>query len=229
MYDLAFIFDECGFDSLPEYIERERLFNVSFDIVSGEIKLYVLDESEQFLYKLSTDTITRQYTGDDPLYGGNYGLLTRHFQCDFNDREIVIDAVEDDVYYLYLDDAGPEQCLLLMHAICRNYGTTETQILRSINTISGRIFDSLDSAHTDKAVSLVKVPFNDNSVKIYSRPFLRGAGFNLNSRTRSFLARLYDCEESTLPAFLKRLWVAKELVTERVVVVTQHHSLLHEE
>ncbi len=229
MYDLAFIFDECGFDSLPEYIERERLFNVSFDVVSGEIKLYVLDASEKFLYKLSADTITRQYTGDDSLHGGDYGVLTRYFQCEFNDREIIIDAVEDDVYYLYLDDAGPEQCLLLMRAISRKIGTTEAGILRAINMISGQTFATLESGLANKAVSLVKVPFKDDGVKIYSRPFLRGAGFDLNTRTRSFLTRLYNCEESVLPGFLKHLWVARELVTERVLVVTQHHSLLHEE
>lgn len=229
MYDLDFIFDECGFKNLPEYIERERLFNVSFDIASAETKLYVLDKSERFLYKLSSDTVTRQYAGDDSQYGGDYSVLIRHLQCDFDDREIVIDAVEDDVYFLYLDDAGPEQCLRLMRALCRTYGTTELRILQSINAISGRTFDSLESALDKRAVSLVKVPLTDNSVKIYSRPFLRGDGIDLNARTRSFLARLYNCEESVLPEFLKHLWVGKELLTERILVVTQYHELLHQE
>jgi len=229
MYDLAFVFEECGFGTVPGYIERERLFNVSFDTASGDIKLYVLDESERFLYKLSTDGITRQYAGDDRQFGGDPGVLTRHLQCNLNEREIVIDAVEDDVYYLYLDDAGPGQSMRLMRAICRTYGTTKSQILESLNLISGRTFDSLEDGLVNKAVSLVKIPFTDSGVKIYSRPFLRGSGFDLNTRTRIFLSRLYGCEEYDLSGFLKHLWVAKEIMTEGISVVTQHHTLLHRE
>ena len=58
MYDVSFIFDECGFGELPAEIDRDRLYNVSYELGSGEIKLYVLDQSERFLYKISRSAIT---------------------------------------------------------------------------------------------------------------------------------------------------------------------------
>src|SRR5690606_36406811 len=69
MYDLRFAFDECGFADTPAHIDRSRLFNVSLDLASGDVKLYVLDASERFLYKLTRDDITRQYSGDDREHG----------------------------------------------------------------------------------------------------------------------------------------------------------------
>ena len=62
MYDLRFIFDECGFGDVPDYIDRSRLFNVSLDLTSGYLKLYVLDASERFVHKVTPDGITRQYS-----------------------------------------------------------------------------------------------------------------------------------------------------------------------
>ena len=174
MYDLRFIFDECGFGDVPDYIDRSRLFNVSFDLTSGYVKLYVLDASERFAHKITRDGITRQYSGDDPEHGGDHGRLERHLGCKLAAREIVIDAVEDETYYVYLDDAGVEQSLLFLTALCRVHGLTEGAVLQSINAVSGKSYASLVAALAEHAVSLVKVPLASGNVKVYARPFLRG-------------------------------------------------------
>ena len=229
MYDLSFIFDECGFGELPSEIDRNRLFNVSYELGSGDIKLYVLDQSERFLYKIAREVIGRQYAGDDPEEGGDFNRLCQHLDCPFNPREIVIDAVEEGVYYVYLDDAGVAQTMLLLHAVAERYGVSPVSILTTVNEISGQHYDDLESAAADKVISLVKIPFDERHAKIYARPFLRGKGVTLDAATRAFLARLYACEDAQLDALLGRLWVAKELGTDRMLVVAQHHSLLHAE
>lgn len=229
MYDLDFIFEECDVGALPESIDRERLFNVSRDVATGEIKLYVLDPSERFLYKVSRGEVTRQWAGDDREHGGDHRALERHLGCELSEREIVIDAVEDDTYYLYLDDAGAEQSLRLMNALCRTYGLNQRTLSEAIDEIAGRAFGSLENAMRAHAVSLVKVPFSNRDAKIYSRPFLHGAGFDLDPATRRFLSRLFAAEGPELDAKLKHLWIAKALQSGRISVVTQHHSLLHGE
>jgi hypothetical protein len=229
MYDLAFAFNECGFGDAPDYIDRQRLFNVSFDTVTGEVKLYVLDASERFLYKLSADGITLQYAGDDHRHGGDHATLERHLGTKLDEREIVIDAVEEDVYYVYLDDARAQQSLAFFEAVRRVYGISESRMLTAINSIASHDFASVEEAVADKAISLVKLPFSHTGAKIYSRPFLHGNGIDLNARTKAFLARLYACEPAGLSAHLTHLWIAKELDTERTLVVTQRHGLLHRE
>ncbi len=229
MYDLSFIFDECGFGELPSEIDRNRLFNVSYELGSGDIKLYVLDQSERFLYKVSRAGIGRQYAGDDPEEGGDFRRLCRYLDRDFNEREIVIDAVEEGVYYVYLDDAGLGQTMLLLNAMAERFLISPESILVTVNEISGQHYDNLESAAADRVISLVKIPFDERPPKLYARPFLRGDGVPLDATARAFLARLYACEDAELDALLERLWVAKELGTDRMLVVTQHHLLLHAE
>jgi len=49
------------------------------------------------------------------------------------------------------------------------------------------------------------------------------------TRPRACLSRLYARKEEQLDRLLARLWVAKEPGTNRMLVVTQNHSLLHAE
>ena len=228
MYDLRFIFDECGFGDVPDYIDRSRLFNVSFDLTSGYVKLYVLDASERFAHKITRDGITRQYSGDDPEHGGDHGRLERHLGCKLAAREIVIDAVEDETYYVYLDDAGVEQSLLFLTALCRRHGLTESALLQAIDAVCDRSFSNIAAALTEHAVSLVKVPLAGSGVKVYARPFLRGWRFPLDQKATGFLCRLLACEESELEPRLKHLWVTQEVGSGSIAIVTQLHELLHD-
>jgi hypothetical protein len=229
MYDLSFIFDECGFGELPAEIDRNRLFNVSYELGSGDIKLYVLDQSKRFLYKISREAIGRQYAGDDPEDGGDLNRLCTYLDRHFDPRQIVIDAVEEGVYYVYLDDAGVDQTMLLLNAVAERFLVKPESVLATVSAISGQVYDNLEDAATDRAVSLVKIPFDKRKTKLYARPFLRGTGVALDATTREFLSRLYACGDAHLDPHLRRLWVAKELGSERTLVVTQHHSLLHSE
>jgi hypothetical protein len=229
MYNTSFIFDECGFSDLPEEIKRERLFNVSFDLDTGDIKLYVLDRCERFLYKISRDGVTRQYSGDDPEHGGDPDRLNRFLGVLLNPYEIVIDAVEGETYYVYLDDASIPQSLAFFSALRRVYDVTEDDLLCAVNGLGRWSYHSLRNVVTDKAVSLVKLPFDGQGVKIYTRPFLLGAGYSFTTETTRFLCRLYRCELQELTERLKYAWVAGELKSNRKLIVTQYHALLHDE
>lgn len=229
MYDLKFLFEECGFGNLPSYIERRRLFNVSFEPGTGDVKLYVLDRTERFVYKVSAEGITRQYAGDDVEHGGDPRVLVRHLGRRLDFDRIVIDAVEGDVYYLYIEDAGMDQRLRLVEALCATYDVTPECFLATANGINRRQFASVAESLAHHAVSLVKVPLSGRDVKLYSRPFHSGNGFDIDVKTRRFLLRAHGCGETELPALLKHAWVARELHSDRLLLVTQHHSLLHKD
>jgi len=229
MYDLRFIFDECGFGDVPDYVDRSRLFNVSLDLMSGDIKLYVLDSSERFAHKITRAGITRQYSGDDPEHGGDHARLERHLGMKLLEREIVIDAVEAETYYVYLDDAGLEQSRLFLGALCRAHGLPEDAVLKSINAVCGKSFATIEAALAEHAVSLVKVPLAGGKVKLYGRPFLRGWRFPLDQQATRFLCRLHACAESELEPRLEHLWVTNEIGSGAIAIVTQRHGLLHSE
>jgi hypothetical protein len=59
--DEDFLYGECGFDWLPESVDRSRLYNVSLNLVTAEIKLYFLHPQGACLYKASGGKVTRQY------------------------------------------------------------------------------------------------------------------------------------------------------------------------
>ncbi len=227
MYDLDFVFDQCGFIDVPEYIQRERLFNVSFDIDTGDIKLYVLDKSERYVHKLARTSVSRQYAGDAPEFDDIAGKLSCFLDKNINFEEVIIDAVEDDVCYLYLDDASLYQKLVLVDSLCKKYSVASAQFLDTINAINNVRFDSIESAMGRNALSLVKVPLTGLNPKLYGRPFLFGYGFVLNEKTSRFLKRLYRCNADQLMAKIEHLWVARELLSPRTLIVTQHHALLH--
>jgi hypothetical protein len=229
VYDLDFIFAHCGHAVLPAGLQRERLFNVSYDIDSGDVKLYVLDQSERFVYKLGAQGLTRQYSGDDPRHGGDPGRLSAFLGYPVSSRDIVIDAVEGDSYYLYLDDARPGHSLRLIHALCAKFPALEqTRFLTGINAINQRRFNSLEEALTRKAISLLRLPLAGGAIKLYSRPYYHGHGYVLNQRTRRFLGKLFACDALDCSVHLQYAWIARDLTGSRTLLVTQHHGLLHE-
>ena len=139
----------------------------------------------------------------------------------------LIDAVEGETYYVYLDDAGIEQSRLFLNALCRVHGLAEGAVLGSINAVCGHSFATIEAALAQHAVSLVKVPLAGGEVKVYARPFLRGWRFGLDQNATRFLCRLFACVESDLAPRLKHLWVTKEIGSDAMAIVTQHHDLLH--
>lgn len=232
MYDLAYIFDQCGFDRLPDYIDRSRLFNVSFDVDTGEIKLYVLDESERFAYKISKQGISKQYSADDPEHGADLALFSRRLGCRFDETEIVVDAVERDMYYVYLDDSGIDQRRLFIKAVCNTYALEHRDIVDALNAMLWTDFEALEQVVSGHVISLVRIPLDKGDVKIYARPFHRGMNIRLDrfgSHAVAFLCRLLNCDEAELPKRLKYMWVARNLRSGQQQIVTQYHELLHKD
>lgn len=224
-YNQEFIFRECGFDWVPEYVDRNLLFNVSYDLQNDEVKLYVLARSRDFMYKISANAIVKQY--DALMHGADPSRLSQFLGADFDYQDILLDTVEDGVYYLFVEDSTAAQYRKFFRTLCDKFGVTEGRLLSAVNRINRRHSDNLDECSARKAVSLVKVPLLDAGCKVYSRPFLTGNDYELSSKTITFLTRLYDCEEKSLRAHVRHLWVASELHSDRIVISTQHHELVH--
>ena len=224
-YNHDFIFGECGFDWLPDYIDRDLLFNVSCDLQSGEVKLYVLARSKDFIYKISRNSISKQY--DAEAYGANPARLSEFLGARFDYDDLLLDTVEDDVYYMLIEDSSAPQYVRFLRALCVKFGVTEQRLVTTINKVNKRGIKNLEESCTYKAISLVKVPFLNIDCKIYSRPFLTGNGYELNENATAFLAKVYGCPKQDISAHLQHLWVAAELTSDRIVVSTQHHSLVH--
>src|SRR5688572_20047907 len=108
-YDLDFVFRECGFDWVPEDIDRNLLFNVSYDLKTREMKLYVLAPGRDFIYKIGANTITKQY--DAVTHGADPARLSEFLGADLDYQDLLLDTVEDDVYYLFVEDSSAAQCV----------------------------------------------------------------------------------------------------------------------
>lgn len=229
MYDLDFIYEYAGFSSLPADIDRQRLFNVSFDVTSGAVKLYILDASERFAHKLSSDSSSKQYAGDDPEFGADPRRLNDFLGEHFEPWQLTIDAVEGDAYYIYTGDCQEADFMRFFNCLIRRFGIAEQRLLGKISAINNQRFNSLRKCYQQGAVMLVRVPLNGGECKLYAQPFLHGRQYTFNQQTLDFLLRLYACSEAELPTRLQHLWVATEMFTDRTLVVAQYHELLHAE
>ena len=227
MYDLAFIYPYAGITSLPPEIDRNQLFNVSFDIETGDIKLYILDNTHEFLYKVSKTNISRQYSGADPKYGANPQRLNDFLGQAFDYRQITIDAVEGDTYYVYMEGGKGPEYQRFIQSYCRRFNITTAQLLEKVSRINNRQVNDLEHCCRTRAISMLRIPLDASETKIYAQPFLYGRGFVLNQRTEKFLLKLFSCNITQLADKLKYSWLATDISTDRTLLVTQHHELLH--
>ena len=226
MYDAEFIFGECGFDWIPPWIDRELLFNASYDLATGEIKLYFLDAAKTTIFKVSGRTITKQY--DAVHFRAPPARLSEYLGTEFDYSDLLLDTVEDDVYYVLVEDTSSPQYRKFFRALCEKFGVSEERLIEVVNKINKRQVKNLRECYGCRALSLVKVPFVDRNCKLYARPFLTGNSYELSRNALEFLTRFHGCSETQLPPRIRYLWVASELLSERVVITTQHHALVHE-
>jgi hypothetical protein len=225
MFDETFVFDECGFGWVPDWIRRDLLFNVSFDLADRSVKLYVLHESREFVYKIGDRTIARQYHA---LAGGaDPARLAGFLGADLAEEEVTIDTVEGDTYYVFIEDSPPSSYNKFLNLVCRRYGVSKSRFVEVVNRINARKFPNLYECGLSRAVSMVRVPLGAGGCKIYSRPFKTGNSFELGPEATRFFARLYHCPATSLPDHLTYMWASSELLTDRIVVTAQHHRLLH--
>lgn len=225
MYDLRFIFDVCGFGWVPAEVERELLYNVSFEPASAEMKLYVLDRGREFLHKIFSDkTIVKQHRAQPK--GADTEKLAAFLGASFDFEDVVLDTVEGDTCYLLIENSSPSEYNRLLNYLCLKYQISKGDFLQVVNRINRRPTKSMFECCVNRAVSGVRLGLSGKSCKLYSRPFLTGNGFELSESSWAFLQKLYACERKALAEPLKRLWVAGDLFSQRVVIVTQEDSLL---
>ncbi len=223
-FDIDFAFGDCGFDWVPAHIDRNLLFNVSFEPATGDIKLYVLDATRTLLHKISRTGITVQRgiahdaTAPDALRD-----CLGH-ELDFND--LVLDTVEDDTYYIYLDPSSPSQYVAFLGALCARFGFTRDHLVQVANRINRRQVANLYECMLHRCISGARVPLRGGQCKLYSRPFGTGNGFDLDSAAERFLRRLYRCEAPDLEQALRHLWVSREVFSGRLVLTTQRQAML---
>ena len=226
MYDVRFLIEECGFDWLPDDLDLSLLHNVSYDLATGAVKLYVLDRSRRFLLKLADGKITEQHEavsrGVDP------SRIEHFLGIDLDPAEIQIDTVEDDAWYLFIEHASPSEYVQLLDAVSAKLAIPRARLVECINRINREPVANAFECLIRRAVSMVKVSFAGGPWKMYSRPYLTGNGFDLDEATTRFLARLHGRAEPDLASAIRHLWVSTELLSDRVVLATQNQALIHE-
>jgi hypothetical protein len=219
MYDKEFVFRDHGFDWIPDYINRDLLLNVSFDTESEEVKLYILDSSKQFLYKITRAGITKQYNA--LAYRAETSKLSRFLRTDFDYDDLRVDAIEGDVYYVYIEGTSQRQYIKFLSSVCARYGIVQTDFIKHVNKINKLNVENIYQCSVRRAISLVKVPLLSRSLKIYSRPFKTGNLYEFDGRTTDFLTKLYRCAKDELRIYTTDLWVASELFSQRTLIITQ--------
>lgn len=225
MYNLPFIFDESGFAWVPPEIDRNLLYNVSYEPASGAIKLYVLDESRSFLHKIDpSGRIVRQYAA--AAVQTDRDRIERFLGGTFDFGDVLIDTVEGDSSYLLLEKTSPSEYIKFLTLFVEACGITRGQFVDAVNRINQRPVGNIHECCLRRAVSGVRVDVKGGGGKIYSRPFRMGNGFEPDAGTWRFLMRLHDCDMAGLAKPLEQLWVATDLRQPRVVVGTQREGLL---
>jgi hypothetical protein len=226
MYNDQFIFEDCGFHWLPDHLDRHRLFNVSFNIHTGDIKLYLLSDDKRSLYKAFDHQIVQQDRVEDQKT--MHKRLESFLDCSLNPAEIEVDTVENDTLYIFTEHASSRQFMRFLNAFMEKYCISKPDFLQAVSQINNPIPVSIADCWSQQLISGFKVPFSGQNCKIYSRPFKTGNLYDFNERTLEFLTRLYRCQASELRPYIQHMWVSIELFTGRIMVTTQYHQLVHQ-
>ena len=225
MFNQNFLKDIVGSTELPAYLAWERLFNVSYDLDTEIVKLYFLDETKSFLYKVGPEGISKQFSAEKFNADANRlsAFLGQHFDYD----RISLDTVEDDVFYLYLETASLAERNDFLSCVCQRYGIGKDQFVTAANRINARQSANLYECLMNNAVVGIKIPLLNDRCKLYARPFDTGNGYVLGDKAESFLLNLYACQQEELFQRIRYLWVSTEILSGRMVLTTQRHELIH--
>jgi len=209
---------------LPEYLDLNLLFNVAYSLDNSRIKLYVLATEKSFLYKCSQDgRISRQY--DAAKTKINIERLDNFLGCRLDYRDLVIDTVEENIYYLYCEESGFEQTVRLLEKLQAVYRINSADFFEAVSYLNDRKIVSYSDLYDHRAVSMVKISLCDQNFKIYARPFQTGNNFNLPPNARDFLSGIYDCNKDALPGYISNLWIAYNFGNGQTVISTQNDQL----
>lgn len=225
VFNRAFLAADAGFQQLPDFLAWERLYNVSYDLDTEIVKLYFLDETRSFLYKVSQAGIVKQFNAEK--FNVDSARLSAFLGQSFDYSRLSIDTVEEDVFYLYLEEASLAERNYFLGTVCRRYGISKQQLVAAANRINQRQSANLYECMMNNAVTGIKIPLLNDRCKIYARPFNNGNGYVLEPKAERFLTALYSCDNSSLLQHLRYLWVSTEIISGRLVLTTQRHELIH--
>lgn len=226
MFNHDFIFKKQGFDWLPSWIDRSRLFNIAFEPAQGVVKLYFLSADEQTLYKVEGERVIEQHLAMQP--GAAWSALEQRLGAAFDEREIQPDTMEGQNLYLFIEPAGLQSFMRFLSAFARANQLSNTELRRWIGLINNEPPPTLEAAWQTGSVALVRVSLDGSDTdKIYARPLLRDKPWQLDEKSHEFFSAVYGVSDAPLLDHLKHLWVSVDVQTGRLVLANQHHHLLH--
>ncbi len=222
MYNQQFI--KKKFPNLPDFINLDLLFNIAYNPFSREMKLYVLNEQKDKLFKIDQQLkIMTQYKGT-LIKEEQLRFLEESYGCCFNYQEILIDTYEDDYLYFIIDRASWSEYQRFILAICNKVKITIKDFLMMVNRINQIKISSLTEAYLQKSLSMIRVPLQNNKVKLYSRPFLSGSYYFL-PETEFFFKKCFQ-KVADYEQFKPFFWVASDLFSDRIMISSQIEGLV---
>ena len=226
MVNQDFLYKHLGFDWLPSWVNRERLFNIAYEPAREIVKLYFLSDDEQTLYKVADRQIIEQHLAADPSQA--WSALEQRLGGSFDPREIQPDTTEGRNLYLFIEPAELQTFLRFMSAFARVNELSELDLRRWMALINNALPPTLEMAWQQGSVALVRVSLDGSDTdKIYARPILRGMPWQLDKKSQDFFSAIYGVSGRALLEQLTHLWVSVDVQNGRMVLANQHHSLLH--
>lgn len=226
VYDTDMVDFLCRDLPVPSYVDRQRLYNVAFDLQTHAVKLYFLDEAGTSLIKIGVDGTYCQSLAEPGSFDAK--ALFRRLGYSFDLNEIMPDTVESKRLYLYLEPAKVHNYVRFLQAFATCHGLLPEQLLARINAINGQRVTGFCDAHKKNAVSLVRIDLDSAEAgKLYARPWRYQQDFLLDEVARDFFCRLYACSAVELEKRLQYAWVSIDIKSGRQVVASQNHALLH--
>ena len=207
-------------------VDRKRLFNVSYNVDTSEVKCYSFGEDLTFLKKYTEEGMTRQY-----FPRTNAEMLERYkkratdflgYSPDFN--QVIIDTVAGDVIYFYIEPTLPDEFERFYVTLLSKFNLERDELFRIMSELNNKRVDDFQEAWVIKTTPLVKVPMNGGNLKVYARPFMFGNSFNLDSKSHSFFEELLLCIPLTAGC-LKACYASYEFGTQKRLFVSQDEGL----
>ncbi len=209
---------------LPGFINWDLLFNVAYCIDDESVKLYFIADELSFLYKCSqSGKLVKQSDARKTVF--SVSKLNQFLGYALDYKDLVIDTVEDDVYYIYCEESGFEQTVRLLELLIEKYKISPEELFRAASRLNNRTIESFHQIIDYRAVSMVKIPLCNNNFKIYARPFKTRNDFIRPPKLDQFLCRVYNCAEKELSAYIWNMWVSYDFSNGHLTVSTQNDEL----
>ena len=217
------------------------LFVVQYEPDTYRCKLYFINRERNCLHKYTSDKVTHQYFGDrtsnwrndEPDYGTNLKRVADHLNIPIKpSSKVFIDVIEDDDYYVNIQAADRFVAAMVTRAMMVTYFIGTTEVVDTLNDINGTNWKTIEEALAVDGMLGIKIPFypSQNSVKLYSKPFRKKIGGNLefDDGTKKVLEGIYNGKFNTNRDLINDgLVLGKEPRTGRTVIYCAKNSARH--